>query len=154
MKRMAVFLAAVAVLAQAGSGKTVGVLRAGRDVITPGMLKTLEAAGWAQTNMSLQDLANTNKLAATDVLLFTGGWNDYYFPSPEARRALHAYVAGGKGILSSGFRSGYSRTASGRCSRRSGDAQPRQRLGDDRGRWRQRAGQRSRRRSPRAAGIT
>ena len=111
MKRMALCLAA-AVLAQAGFSKTVGVLRTARDVIKPGMLKTLEAEGWAITNISPADLANTNKLAATDVLLFTGGWNDYYFPSYNARRALHNYVAGGKGILSSGFRSGYSRTAS------------------------------------------
>ena len=112
MKRMALCLALAAVLAQAGFSKTVGVLRTARDVIKPGMLKTLEADGWAITNISPADLANTNKLAATDVLLFTGGWNDYYFPSYEARRALHNYVAGGKGILSSGFRSGYSRTAS------------------------------------------
>ncbi|NLE67661.1 MAG: HEAT repeat domain-containing protein, partial [Lentisphaerae bacterium] len=111
MRRIALCLAA-AVLAQAGFSKTVGVLQGGRDVIAPGMIKTLEDDGWAHTNVTLRDLENTNKLAGVDVLLFTGGWNSYFFPNAAAARILHGFVAEGKGILASGFRSGYSRTAS------------------------------------------
>ena len=111
MKKVVIFFFA-AVLTQAVFGKTVGIYRANRrDLVTPGLLRTIQDARWTQVDFAPRDLVDTNKLAAAHVLLFTGGWNDYFFPSDEARRALHGFVADGKGILSSGFRSGYCRTA-------------------------------------------
>ncbi|NLB54188.1 MAG: hypothetical protein GX811_00185, partial [Lentisphaerae bacterium] len=112
MKRIAIFLIVASLIVSSAFAKKVGIYKGTRDLITDSLLKTLEEEGWEHVFISPKEMADLEKLSETDVLLFTGGWNDYFFPSYEARRALHKYIAGGKGILSSGFRSGYSRTAS------------------------------------------
>jgi len=110
MKKL-VILFSVAVFAQIGFGKTVGVHQDDRSLVTVGLLKTIQEAGWQTVMLDNKALADETKLAGVDVLLLTGGWNEYWFPEFQGRRSLIKFVAGGKGILSSGFRSGYSRTA-------------------------------------------
>ena len=101
-----------AVLAQAGFGKTVGIHKDARALATDGMLQTLQEAGWQTVTLDDKALTNETALAGVDVILFTGGWGQYYFPKYTARRSLTQFVAGGKGILATGFRSGYVRSAS------------------------------------------
>ena len=95
--------------------KTIGIWEDVRSYITPGLTNSLIEAGWdiewfRKTNKG-HDLENREKLAKCDVLFCGGGWNAYFFPTPKARLELTRYVAGGKGIILSGFRSGYVRTA-------------------------------------------
>lgn len=116
MKRLLVRAAIAALLGtfcKFAEAKTVGIwngdVRA--DKLTAA-LTTLSNANWQVVWFSRDaDLCNAKKLAETDVMLFTGGWNAYHFPSPEARRQIVRYAAGGKGVLLGGFRSGYTRTA-------------------------------------------
>lgn len=110
MKKLA-FLLMLSALAQAVFSKTIGFHKDGRSIVTDGMIKTFQDEGWSHVILSNKDLENEEALARTDVIMLTGGWNAYFFPSFEGRRALTRYVASGKGILSTGFRSGYSRTA-------------------------------------------
>ncbi|NLB54690.1 MAG: hypothetical protein GX811_02805 [Lentisphaerae bacterium] len=98
-------------LIQAGFSKTIGLHKDGSCVLPEGLIKTLNDAGWETVFVTNADLANEEKLADLDILFFTGGWNRYFFPDFEARREVIKFVASGKGVLSTGFRSGYSRTA-------------------------------------------
>jgi len=111
--RLKTLAAAMCLAAVSAEAKTVGVWYGDRkaDQLTAA-LTTLSNANWRVVRFTRDaELCDEKKLAETDVMLFTGGWGIYYFPSPEARRQLVRYVAGGKGVLQGGFRSGYTRTA-------------------------------------------
>ncbi|NLB54499.1 MAG: hypothetical protein GX811_01800, partial [Lentisphaerae bacterium] len=98
-------------LVQTGFSKTIGLHKDGRSIIPDGLIKTLNDAGWETVILSDADIAKEEKLADLDMLFFTGGWNAYFFPKFEARREIIKFAASGKGVLLTGFRSGYSRTA-------------------------------------------
>ena len=97
------------------NAKTIGIWQDHRSYVTAGFTNSLVEAGWdiewLESKRGKNDLENPEKLAKIDVLFFGGGWSAYYFPSPKARLELIRFVASGKGILLSGFRSGYVRTA-------------------------------------------
>lgn len=108
--RFTVIIAALLV-AQAAAGKTIGIWKDVRSNLSPGITNTLDNAGWDIVWLQGNDLENEEKLAKTDVIILTGGWGRYFFPSPRSRINLVRYAAGGKGVLAAGFRSGYVRTA-------------------------------------------
>ena len=95
--------------------KTIGIWQDVRSYVTPGLTNSLVEAGWNiewfRANRTKNDLEDAEKLAKCDVIFCGGGWNAYFFPSAKARLQLTRYVASGKSILLSGFRSGYVRTA-------------------------------------------
>ena len=103
--------AAFAACAACAEAKTIGIWTDQRTGIGSGLTNTLEKAGWDVEWFKRNDLEDAEKLAKTDVMFFGGGWGRYYFPSPKSRLNLIRYAASGKGILLSGFRSGYVRTA-------------------------------------------
>ena len=99
----------------AAEAKTIGIWVDVRSYVSPGLTNSLIEAGWDiewfKANRVKNDLEDAEKLAKCDVIFCGGGWNAYFFPSPKARLELTRYVASGKSILLSGFRSGYVRTA-------------------------------------------
>jgi HEAT repeat protein len=110
-RRLGVFVSLAFVWAAPLSwGKTVGLWKDERSHISDGMLKTLNDAGWQTTILTGNDLSDEAKLAALNVIFLPGGWNASWFADFHARRAMVKFVAGGKGILAGGFRSGYVRT--------------------------------------------
>ena len=110
MKKL-IAVAGLLALAQVAEAKTIGIWTDHRTGLGTGLTNTLEKAGWEIEWFKRSELEDAEKLAKTDVMFFGGGWGCYYFPSPKSRLNLIRYAASGKGILLSGFRSGYVRTA-------------------------------------------
>jgi hypothetical protein len=116
LNRVIAVLGLIAFIASPASAKTLGIWNDSRSYIKPALTNMLIKAGWdieifEHRGRLGNDLEDAEKLAKTDVLLFVGGWNSYFFPTPKSRLNLIRYVASGKGVLLSGFRSGYVRTA-------------------------------------------
>ena len=110
MKKL-VAVAGLLALAQVVDAKTIGVWVDVRSYVSDGFTNSLAEAGWKIEWFSKNDIENAEKLDKTDVFFAGGGWNAYFFPTPKSRMNLVRYAAGGKGVLLSGFRSGYTRTA-------------------------------------------
>ena len=116
MKKLLVIAAVAAfqgLAARTAAAKTVGIWKGdARAEKLTGALTSLSNAGWRVTWFSREaELCDEKKLAETDALLFTGGWQAYFFPGTAARERIVRYAAGGKGVLLGLFRSGYTRTA-------------------------------------------
>ncbi len=93
--------------------KTIGIYRDQRIGNLSGAVASLTNNGWQVTWLAggAKGLANEEKLAACDVLYFAGGFNRYFFADYNERRAVIRYAAKGGGILMTGFRGGYVRSA-------------------------------------------
>ena len=108
-------LAAVAVLSCSVltlEAKTIGIYKGDKRL---GNLSGIEAsftnAGWEVKFFGRGDMAKEEFNDQLDVMLFTGGFNMYYWTSPKSRVALNRYVAKGGGVILSSNRGGYVRSA-------------------------------------------
>lgn len=124
MKRSILVAAALALFfspcVEAG---TIGIWKDKRIGNLSGIVNTLTNSGWKVKwlsqhrekidgkNRNVNDLEQADRIAQCDVLLFTGGWGRYFFPSAAARREIIRYAASGGGVLLCGYRGGYPRTA-------------------------------------------
>ena len=98
----------VAVYAEA---PRVGVFKDRRSCEIEGVIKTLEAEGFAAQVITKADLREPEKLKELRVIYLPAGWNAYQFADFRGRGNLVDFVAQGKGILSGAFRSGWYRTS-------------------------------------------
>ncbi len=115
MKKWVVLLA-MATGAGLGWGKTVGLYTdpgsgGAKSALYPGMVQTIQDAGWQTVTIVGADLAKSEKTDGLDVIFLSGGHNMYNFAGFEARRNMVRFVAGGKGIFAGGCRGGYVRTS-------------------------------------------
>ena len=114
MKKLIVIAFAL-VAAAATEAKTIGIWKDRRIGIMDGVTNSLTKAGWKfdfiHESGKNSPFKNPDVLSKYDVLYFPGGWGRYFFPESRTRKAIIRYVASGGGVILSGFRGGYTRTA-------------------------------------------
>ena len=106
----AVILSLLVPLSRAAEPR-VGVFQDGRTGDLTGALETLKLAGLESRVISQKDLQDPKLLADLDVLYFCGGWGGYFYTGKEGGRTVVNFVARGKGVFASAFRTGAVRSA-------------------------------------------
>ena len=111
----ALIVSAALLLGVTSEAKTIGIWKDSRIGIMDGVTNSLTKAGWQiefiHESGKKSPFKNPEALAKYDVLYFPGGWGRYFFPQSRTRKAIIRYVASGGGVILSGFRGGYTRTA-------------------------------------------
>ncbi len=108
-------VSAALLLGVTSEAKTIGIWFDKRIGIMQGVTNTLVKAGWEVEFIHESGKNSPFKTSETlkkyDVLYFPGGWGRYFFPYSNTRKSIIRYVAQGGGVILSGFRGGYPRTA-------------------------------------------
>ena len=112
MKKIMLLAALAVALAGSLEAKTIGIYKDARIGNLSGAINTFTNNGWQVTWLNgSRDVLNKAKFDACDVVYFAGGFNRYFYLPFNARRAVVRYAAKGGGVLLTGFRGGYVRSA-------------------------------------------
>ena len=112
MKKIMLLATLTITLTSSLEAKTIGIYKDARIGNLSGAINTFTNNGWQVTWLNgSRDVLNKAKFDACDAVYFAGGFNRYFYLPFNARRAVIRYAAKGGGVLLTGFRGGYVRSA-------------------------------------------